>query len=73
MNLDSIIASKIFIIFCLKYSKKSRLSCHDPNKIETKEDLAFIQAIEDGEYEKIPIDEFEKQKEFYTQICTKYD
>lgn len=31
MNLGLIIGSKICIKYCLKYSKKSRLSCHDPN------------------------------------------
>ena len=30
MSLDSIIASKIFTEFCLRFLKKSRLSCHDP-------------------------------------------
>ena len=35
MSLGLIIASKIFTVFCLKYSEKSRLSCHDPiNNIE---------------------------------------
>ena len=30
MSLDSIIASKIFTKFCLRFLEKSRLSCHDP-------------------------------------------
>ena len=35
MSLGLIIASKTFTVFCLKYSEKSRLSCHDPiNNIE---------------------------------------
>lgn len=42
MNLDSIIASKIFTVFCLKYSEKSRLSCHDP--INNMERITMIKS-----------------------------
>ena len=36
MNLDSIIASKIFTKFCLESLEKSRLSCHDPKRNMSK-------------------------------------
>jgi D-sedoheptulose 7-phosphate isomerase len=36
VNLDSIIASKIFTKFCLECLEKSCLSCHDPKKISIK-------------------------------------
>lgn len=41
MNLDLIIASKIFTRFCLKCSEKSRLSCHEPIYLVKKEEQDF--------------------------------
>ena len=42
MSLSLIIASKIFTVFCLKYSEKSRLSCHDP--INNTERITMIKS-----------------------------